>query len=209
MTFKPGCWLVSVFLGVVFAAVGCAVVVLLGKPTRDQALASRSWPATEGTIIRSRLEQSSDDGKVWFSADIGYDYRVGGEAFTGHRVWFGDDYRSSPGDEFRDAVDRYPLGSRVTVHYDPARPAQSVLEPGLTWSGSAAYFVGLGLVAVGSLLLIAALVPLLLVLAFARRADSGRAPPTDADRRQPPSSPGGKGPRPAPASDADDGITIR
>ncbi len=44
------------------------------------------------------------------------------------------------------------MGKPVQVHYDPAEPAESVLEPGPTWSGSALYFIGLGLMTLGGLL---------------------------------------------------------
>lgn len=151
-------------IGVILAIAGWMTAFWLGKPIRDQALASSSWPTTEGRVVRSSLEERRDEGKRQVTADIGYEYELDGKAFTGTRVWFGDDYWSSPGAEFRDAVARYPVGRPLEVHYDPAAPDESVLEPGATWSSSIAYVLGLAMIAVGGLGFMPLLMPLVLVI---------------------------------------------
>jgi len=194
-------------VGSVLAAVGFAVAFWLGKPVRDQAAASAAWPSTEGRITRSRLDRSHRGGSTSVTADIGYEYAVAGAAHEGFRVWIGDDYSSSPGREFRAAVGRYPDGARVTVFYDPADPAESVLEPGATWSGSIVFLVGLGVLAIGSLITLTSLVPMLLVLLAVAGwfASRGRDPSADGARPVPASGVGhGTGSR----GDGDDGITI-
>lgn len=209
MTVRGGGPIAGLILGSILAAGGYGVAFWLGKPIRDEAVASTSWPATEGRIIRSRLEESRNDGKTQLSHDIGYEYALDGKTLTGSRVWIGDGYSASPGNEFRAAVARYPVGKQVQVHYDPTAPADSVLEPGTTWSSSLAYFIGLGMLAVGGLILLSALTPLLLVALvmagwFApRRPDETR----DFDRPSPrPLSKGG--PTPSRPDDGDDGIRI-
>jgi len=192
----------------------------IGKPIRDKAAASVAWPATEGRITASRVERvkQGGDGKATYTADITYEYALDGRTFEGDRVWFGDDYSASDASAFRAAVGRYPVGKAVKVHYDPAEPAESVLEPGSTWSGSALYFIGLGLMGLGGIVALSATGTLLLVmLALAaavggvvrgRRdspADFGsRADPHDFDR-PPPRPLGGNS---ASAQADDDGIQI-
>jgi hypothetical protein len=64
---------------------------------------------------------------VW-SPVVEYGYRVGGRDYYGARVAFTPDIAG--GRELADAtVQRYPKGSPVTVHYDPANPSLAVLEP--------------------------------------------------------------------------------
>jgi hypothetical protein len=137
----------------------------VGKPIRDQAAASTSWPVTDGRITASRVERvkQGGDGKATYTADITYEYALDGRTFEGDRVWFGDDYSASDASAFRAAVGRYPVGQAVKVHYDPAEPAESVLEPGTTWSGSALYFIGLGLMTLGGIIAVSAAGTLLLV----------------------------------------------
>lgn len=201
--------IVGLVLGLVVTAVGSGVTFWLGKPLRDQAVASRSWPATEGRIVRSTLEESRKDGKTHYSADIGYEYQLDGRTLTGSRVWIGDAYSSSPGNEFRTAVKRYPVGRQVQVHYDPQDPTESVLEPGPTWSGSLLFLIGLGVLAIGGLLLLSAVVPLLVVLLAVGASVTN---PWPAGSRLPPgdmrhSPPTGNGPPPR-AEEGDDGISI-
>jgi hypothetical protein len=147
----------------------------IGKPIRDRAAASVAWPSTEGRITGSRVERvkNGGDGKTTYTADITYDYALDGRTFEGDRVWFGDDYSASDASAFRAAVGRYPVGQAVKVHYDPAEPAESVLEPGPTWSGSALYFIGLGLMTLGGIILVSAAGTLLLVTAALAAAVGG------------------------------------
>jgi hypothetical protein len=195
----------------------------IGKPIRDKATASVAWPATEGRITASRVERvkHGGGGKATYTAEITYEYALDGQTFEGDRVWFGDDYSASDASVFRAAVGRYPAGKAVKVHYDPAEPAESVLEPGSTWSGSALYLIGLGLMTLGGMILVSAAGTLLLVTAalaaavggiFGGRRDAapefeGRRddPVSDFDRPAP--RPLGGRPPAAPPAD-DDGIEI-
>jgi hypothetical protein len=146
------------------ATVGFLVAFWLGKPIRDEALASSSWPTAKGRILRSVLEERRDEGNRQVTADIGYEYDIGGNTFTGSRVWIDDDYWASPGHEFLAAVERYPEGKEVDVYFDTLNNAGSVLEPGATWSSSFAYFIGLGLLAGGFLAVAFAILPLIWVV---------------------------------------------
>ena len=203
MTVRRAGPITGLLVGSLLAGGGFLLAFRLGKPIRDEALASTSWPTTDGRITRSRLDESRKDGTTHRSADIGYEYEVAGRAFTGTRVWIGDEYSSSPGNEFRAAVERHPVGRRVRVHYDPADPARSVLEPGTSWSGSALYIAGLGVLGLGALMLASVLVPLLLVLLAAVVSFGSGAGGDERDRFPPPPRPGARG-----RAEDDDGITI-
>lgn len=170
----------------------------IGKPIRDKAAASVAWPATEGRITASRVERvkQGGDGKATYTADITYEYSLDGQTFEGDRVWFGDDYSASDASAFRAAVGRYPVGKAVKVHYDPAEPAESVLEPGATWSGSALYFIGLGLMTLGGIVALSAAGTLLLVMLALAAAVGGVV----GGRRD---SPADFGPRADPGHDFD------
>ena len=200
----------GLFLGLILAAGGWLVAFSVGKPIRDRAAASTAWPTADGRITRSELERFRDEGRTMYSADVAYDYAVAGKTFSGGRVWFGDDFRSSSISTWRRLVDRYPVGMVVKVHYDPAEPGESVLEPGATWSGSAIYLIGLGMLAVGSLILLSAILPLAVVVA-AMLSGGGRGPEDlrherDGERQEF----GGQRAGPSrPDPGGDDGITIR
>ncbi len=202
--------LLGLFLGLLVASGGWFVAFSVGKPIRDKAAASTAWPTADGRITRSELERVREEGRTMYSVDVAYDYAVAGEAFSGERVWFGDDFRSSSITTWRRLVDRYPVGTAVQVHYDPADPGDSVLEPGATWSGSVIYLIGLGMLVVGGLILLSSLLPLAVMVA-AILAGAGRGAEDLRDEfgeqqdefGRPRDGPG----RPDPGGD--DGITIR
>lgn len=190
--------LVGLLIGGLLTVGGWFTAFSIGKPLRDRAVASAAWPVTDGRINRSELERFKDRGKTMYTADVVYEYALDGKTFRGDRVWFGDSARSSDQGVWRRAVERYPKGKVVQVHYDPADPAECVLEPGATWSGSIVYLIGLGFLAIGGLILLSALLPLLFAVA-ALLAGTGRRPPDPRDDF------GGPPPRGGPRGDGGDG----
>ena len=90
------------------------------------ARASRSWPETEGFIIESRLSSNS----TYCRPVINYRYMVNGQSFVG------DDLVAGPQDHYgsheaQAEIDRYPVGRKVAVFYDPANPSTCCIEPGV------------------------------------------------------------------------------
>lgn len=204
MSIHPSGSLVGLIVGAVLTTGGWCTVRFLGKPMRDQAAASVSWPHVDGQITRSQLVRTRDDGKTMYSVDIAYAYEVDGRAFEGHRAYFGDSVRGSDPGPYRREIDRHPVGRTVHVHHDPTDPGESVLEPGVTWSVSFPYFLGIGLATVGGLLIVSAVTPLLLVAAtlaggFGR---TGRDPRDDFGPSGRSAGPGGRD------TAEDDGIRI-
>ncbi len=128
---------VALVYGAVFYVVAPAVDIV-------NAIASRSWPTTDGRITSSKVvsnrpvDPASDDPTTYHAA-IEYVYWVDRETHQGKRVSFnlGDDpdlvvfpfgyFRRSVAERI---VDRYPVGKTVNVYYNPAKPGTAVLEPG-------------------------------------------------------------------------------
>lgn len=200
----------SLLIGITFTIAGAVLVFGFGLPLRRQAVASASWPATEGRITRSRLEVRAGDKGSSLTADVEYEYDLDGRTLVGSRVWIGDGYSSSPGTEHRDAVNRYPVGREVQVYYEPEDPDESVLEPGPNWSSLLLVLLGLVFLSIGSLVLLAFLLPLLFAVVVAASAGGGSGGDIrDFERPATPSSrPPGERPAPRSRPDDDDGIRI-
>ncbi len=95
---------------------------------------SASWPTVEGVVLTSKLEMHEGNKGATYSARITYDYQVKGRHYDGRRLAFGA-LASSTG-YAQGILDRYPVGGKVRVYYDPRDPGEAVLEPGLhggTW----------------------------------------------------------------------------
>jgi hypothetical protein len=94
-------------------------LVLGGAWSERKALVSRRWPTVDGTVVQSRLVSR----RGW-RADVSYAYTVSGVQYRNDSVSL-DVFANARGQ-----LAQYPTGTRVTVHYDPADPAASILEPG-------------------------------------------------------------------------------
>jgi hypothetical protein len=122
------------------------------------ALLSRGWPETAGTILVSDLQRSKDkEGEFSYSPEVTYCYSVDGKELISSRVEFGDRIQTSRSAPALRTVRRYPVGSSVTVRYNPHDPREAVLQPRVNgWLLAAAAFgaafTGMGILALRSAL---------------------------------------------------------
>jgi Protein of unknown function (DUF3592) len=83
----------------------------------------RLWPQTTGRVTKTELLESGRVLDETYEAVIHFSYTVGDTTYTG---------RDSTACEFksqaRQIIGRHPRGATVPVYYDPAQPAQGVLE---------------------------------------------------------------------------------
>lgn len=111
------------------------VVVLSGEIYRG--IASGAWPAAQGTVIandlleqerrRSTTSARRDEAPA-YSNRIRYAYEVAGRRYHGERIGFTSSFPTR-----KAVVQRHEdlaVGGPVTVYYNPADPADAVLEPG-------------------------------------------------------------------------------
>jgi hypothetical protein len=107
-------------LGAVLTVV--ALFVVLMREVREYPL-SASWPVTTGEVTVSRMSGSSDSIRM----DMEYEYQVGGTTYTGDRITFFEYFLVANLQQQRQFIDDHPIGTQVTVHYNPANPARSVI----------------------------------------------------------------------------------
>ncbi len=150
------------------AAASMLMGAFLGYVTwtlRQSEQAMLAWPTVAGTMhaisIEARPKSTSvittgPVKKVWMVV-ASYDYEVGGTAYRGNKLSNAAEYQdvdvyAQPTATLTDILARYPAGSGVTVHYNPAKPGQSVLE--MDVSGSRLFLwasLAAGVVAVSAL----------------------------------------------------------
>lgn len=132
----PSGWLpfLDTALGTI-ALFSLPVVVMVGAMianVRIKTERAKSWVQVEGRVTRSQLmvrrpPVGNEIGTAVNVPDIAYAFMAGGLRYQGNRVSLGD----ISGTFAEEAVQRYRVGSVVTVHYDPADPTDCVLERGL------------------------------------------------------------------------------
>jgi Protein of unknown function (DUF3592) len=135
-----------IFMIVVGAMFPTVIIVAVVVKLIEVRKASR-WPATKGTVINSIVQAikknptdpdyDSSDTEVFNQPLVEYEYTVNGRKLRGSRITIGD---KTSGYELESILDRYPVGTTVTVYYDPANPKNAVLERDLP----KIVFVGVG-----------------------------------------------------------------
>lgn len=98
-----------------------------------RGLASQ-WPAVDGVIVESGIEQRSNAGDSSarsFVPRVVYRYTVSGRTYENNQIRLGVEIGGSR-TYAEELVTSYANGTRVTVHYDPANPQDSALE----WEGT-------------------------------------------------------------------------
>jgi hypothetical protein len=120
------------FFFLLFVGLGVFLIYRM-QQSKKKALVSQSWPSTTGQITESHVSrsQSTDsdgDTTTSYSARVAYTYQVGGQTYSGHNIAFG--FNPSYSSETKAQADaaRYPVGSQVSVYYDPNKPSDAVLE---------------------------------------------------------------------------------
>ncbi|MDH5680189.1 MAG: DUF3592 domain-containing protein [Spirochaetota bacterium] len=131
------------------------IFMVIGSFSVENAKDSVNWPATDGLITTSRIEivvrksrrYSKTTGYTTTTtrsreARVFYDYQVNGQHYSGDKV----SYKSIKPD---DAVNKYPKGKKLRVHYNPDDPSTSVIEPGYDYTVSIPFWAGFGLLCIG------------------------------------------------------------
>ena len=117
------------------ACLGWAVL-LFGAWQIYRGIASTSWPAADGRVVYSHARTGSAyETMLWY------------EYFLDGRRYLASNYRNggnaSPLRSVAEsAAKRYPEGRAVKVYYNPANPAEALLEPGVWWGNFVAPIVG-------------------------------------------------------------------
>lgn len=108
------------------------MVVMLAAMSANAAIKVRrakGWAQAQGKITHSQMATrrppaGNEIGTVVNVPDVAYSFSVGGQSYRGTRVSLGE----ISGKFAEEALTRYPVGTMVTVHYDPADPGENVLE---------------------------------------------------------------------------------
>jgi hypothetical protein len=140
--FIPFRFVLSIVL-ICFAAGGLAGVSFGIYAVRMSKIALK-WSKAKGKVVVSEM----DEGHRWvggqffynvvteqFRPRVGYEYNVENKTYKGKRVRIAEfTFKDDGGVWANKVVVDYPKGKEVEVSYNPDRPKESVLEPGITTS---------------------------------------------------------------------------
>ncbi|HUI97866.1 MAG TPA: DUF3592 domain-containing protein [Xanthobacteraceae bacterium] len=128
----------AVALGALFALKTVSLLRKIAACTR--------WPTVTGKVIGTRTESYVDDNTTeatdsdhphrgpgaeteYTGAIIRYAFSVAGRGYQSTRRYVGRPVLSGSPRGAAKVLAKYPLNGAVTVHYNPANPAEAMLEP--------------------------------------------------------------------------------
>lgn len=123
----PGCFLLVWLL--VWTTVVLAFDGVLGWAMFQQTRAA-TFPTTDGVITRSAVKTVRDSDGNSHRFDVAYTYTVAGQRYAGTR--YSSTEMGTNTLAWHKVRDELPVGSRVSIAYNPNAPAESMLKPGFT-----------------------------------------------------------------------------
>ena len=116
---------------VMFAAGFGLVVLLFFVASFRLARKAADWPLVRGTVLSSGSERvekrESGRTQIYYVPVVEYRYRVSDVDYVSRQIKVGVALSASEAYATKVAA-RYPQGSAVDVHYDPANPSNAALE---------------------------------------------------------------------------------
>jgi hypothetical protein len=124
-------------------ALGAFLIFGLGMRNVWRGISSSRWPTAPATVVKSETAESvTADQKTrttskTYSADILFRYEVNGRTYTTDLIQFGQTVGSGDSSEAEIRSLRYPVGTALTVRYNPAdasiASAQAGFHPDALW----------------------------------------------------------------------------
>jgi hypothetical protein len=117
--------------GLIFLPMVALVIVAVASKLLELGRA-QSWAQTTGKIVHSGIEArrhrfANEPETIKNVPVVVYEFTALGSKIRGTRIGIGED---AGGANTEATLARYPVGATVTVYYDPANPAECVLERG-------------------------------------------------------------------------------
>ncbi|MFL7795005.1 MAG: DUF3592 domain-containing protein [Anaerolineae bacterium] len=145
----------GIVFGLIFAGIGLFMLIR-GFIDFRTSKASKEWPSVEGQVVvatvEMKVDQDEDGSTTNYSPRVVYNYSISGQQYTSDQVVIGARrwHTSQARAEVKLA---YRSGQQVTVYYNPEKPAQAVLEAGVTRGAWGTLAIGIVFTIVGAVVL--------------------------------------------------------
>lgn len=122
----------SVLIAIIFLLVGI-LLTSISLYYLKMAKNSVYWENTNGEITRSDITTSTGKNGTQYKANIHYKYEVYGIEYISKRVFYGSNISTSSKKRAQKLIDKYPVGQKVNLFFDPMKNSRAVIEPGARW----------------------------------------------------------------------------
>lgn len=131
---KSAVWPVLKYLLFFLCIIGGAIgTYYLGFLKVKSLYEAERWPSVQGAVLSSRVIENRGDDSTTYRGYVAYSYNVDGREYKNDQVAFMS-LSSSCYSCARKIVRNNPKGGSVRVFFNPANPAESVLDRNWRWS---------------------------------------------------------------------------
>lgn len=117
---------------------GVISIIVLVNWLEKKAIRKQSvWSSTRGTVTSSEsvFKEGNPTGETGIAINyvvtkIHFSYRIGDKVYSGEQEWTD----SGLSQEVLPQADKYPIGTDVTVYYNPNNPTEAVIEQAISYS---------------------------------------------------------------------------
>lgn len=121
-------------IAVLFIA-ACALIIALGlgvlvwrvRRLKRAVEVAKGWPQAAGRVVGTDIEIRRFSKGVSYGAIIAYEYEVAGKPYRSERYSLSGSHYFSFERPAKRLLERFAVGTPVTVHYDPTKPGEGVI----------------------------------------------------------------------------------
>ena len=114
---------------------GCALLIALAlgalvwriRRLKRAVEIANAWPRTAGRVVGTEMQIRSFSRGISYGAIIAYEYEVAGKRYRSARYSLSGPHYFSFERRAKRLLQRFAIGTPVTVHYDPAKPGEGVI----------------------------------------------------------------------------------
>jgi hypothetical protein len=120
---------------VLLALAGCALLIALAlgvlvwriRRVKRAVEIAKGWPKAAGRVVGTDIQIRSFSRGISYGAIIAYEYDAAGKRYRSERYSLSGPHYFSFERRAKRLLDRFAVGTPVTVHYDPAKPGEGVI----------------------------------------------------------------------------------
>ena len=132
---------ITIIIEIVVLSILIGLLVILVNYAR---LANRSllWTINEATILECKVSTYSapDSPREW-KIKILYSYKIGSTEYHGTKISFGYNFFQERNQTMFQLEDCFKNAKNIKIRYNPIKPNQSVIDPGISSNPKPAMFI--------------------------------------------------------------------
>ena len=111
---------------IILASLVGLFLALFATNNAINAYKAKAWPTTEGMVTYSEVEWNSK-----YVPKVVFSYNVGSDEFSSEKIRLTNFAHYKKKEDAAKVTNKYPVNGKVKVYYNPNKPNEAILDPGI------------------------------------------------------------------------------